>query len=147
MENLDIGDVVLAGGCNYKITGLPGCCVSFKDYYEGVDQAIGLRGLFRGDEVVKVISKAINAAPYKPFKMEYEGHEVEILATSDNPYSQAAIRFPDGRLAVFCKDWLKPIKTERDKWIDDAEMAMCSLSPELDRIQLGMIYDKMIANK
>lgn len=79
------------------------------------------------------------------FKMEYEGHEVEILATSDKPYAQAAIRFPDGQLAVVCKGWLKPIKTEREKWIDEALVVTGVNSGWVPT--LGLIYDKMIDKK
>ena len=35
----------------------------------------------------------------------------------------------------------RPLQTERERWVDSAERAMRSTSPELDRLQLAAIYN------
>ena len=39
----------------------------------------------------------------------------------------------------------RPLRTERERWMDSAERAMRSMSPELDRLQLEAIYDAGLA--
>ena len=40
---------------------------------------------------------------------------------------------------------IRPLQTERERWVDSAERAMRSTSPELDRLQLAAIYDAGLA--
>ena len=82
---------------------------------------------------------------------------VEILLYRDSALA------PSGKTVVVCaeseEEWpmgvaainintqldFRPLQTERERWVDSAERAMRSTSPELDRLQLAAIYDAGLA--
>lgn len=81
---------------------------------------------------------------YEDFERWHNGVCVAVGTTPEGSADICVIKSGE-RIAIYdtCR-YLRPIRTDRDKWIDEAAEA-CGYLLAADGAALGMIYDKMIA--